>query len=130
ALEALEAPEAPENVSSLLLRNATVVTMNDSVAVAPGDVLIEDGRIVRVGDVGDARAERTINVGGNYVLPGFVQTHVHLCQTLFRGYADDLALLDWLKQRIWPMEAAHTPASPAAAARLGAGGSVPRGAPA
>jgi len=94
--------------------------MTDSVDAVAGDVFIEDGRIVRVGDVGDARAERTINVGGNYVLPGFVQTHVHLCQTLFRGYADDLALLDWLKQRIWPMEAAHTPASLAAAAQLAA----------
>jgi 5-methylthioadenosine/S-adenosylhomocysteine deaminase len=61
-----------------------------------------------------------VNCGGNYVLPGFVQTHVHLCQTLFRGYADDLALLDWLKRRIWPMEAAHTPASLAASARLAA----------
>jgi 5-methylthioadenosine/S-adenosylhomocysteine deaminase len=48
-----------------------------------------------------------------------VQTHVHLCQTLFRGAADDLALIDWLKQRVWPMEAAHTPASLRASARLG-----------
>jgi len=40
------------------------------------------------------------------VLPGFVQTHVHLCQTLFRGLADDLVLLDWLRTRVWPLEAA------------------------
>ncbi len=73
-----------------------------------------------MGEVGDVRATRVVNCGGNYVLPGFVQTHVHLCQTLFRGYADDLALLDWLKRRIWPMEAAHTPASLAASARLAA----------
>ena len=39
-----------------------------------------------------------------------MQTHVHLCQTLFRGYADDLPLMDWLRTRVWPMEAAHTPA--------------------
>jgi 5-methylthioadenosine/S-adenosylhomocysteine deaminase len=61
-----------------------------------------------------------VNAGGGFVLPGFVQTHIHLCQTLFRGYADDLVLLDWLKQRIWPMEAAHTAMSLAAAARLAA----------
>jgi 5-methylthioadenosine/S-adenosylhomocysteine deaminase len=48
-----------------------------------------------------------------------VQTHIHLCQTLFRGAADDLPLIDWLKQRVWPMEAAHTPASVRASARLG-----------
>ena len=105
---------------SLLLRNATIVTVNAAGDVVSGDVLVEDGRIAAVGEVGDVRATRVVNCGGNYVLPGFVQTHVHLCQTLFRGYADDLALLDWLKRRIWPMEAAHTPASLAASARLAA----------
>ena len=105
---------------SLLLRNATIVTVNAACDVVAGDVLVEDGRIAAVGEVGDVRATRVVNCGGNYVLPGFVQTHVHLCQTLFRGYADDLALLDWLKRRIWPMEAAHTPASLAASARLAA----------
>ena len=64
--------------------------------------------------------DRTIDGRGSYLLPGFIQTHIHLCQTLFRGYADDLALLDWLKTRVWPMEAAHTPASLAAAARQAA----------
>ena len=53
------------------------------------------------------------------IIPGFVQTHIHLCQTLFRGAADDLALIDWLKQRVWPMEAAHSAESIAASARLG-----------
>jgi 5-methylthioadenosine/S-adenosylhomocysteine deaminase len=105
---------------SLLLRNATIVTVNAACDVMSGDVLVEDGKIAAVGQVGDVRATRVVNCGGNYVLPGFVQTHVHLCQTLFRGYADDLALLDWLKRRIWPMEAAHTAASLAASARLAA----------
>jgi len=44
-----------------------------------------------------------------------------LCQTLFRGAADDLSLIDWLKKRIWPMEAAHTPESIRASAQLGIG---------
>lgn len=94
--------------------------MNDALEVLEGDVLVADGRIAALGDVGGISADRVINAAGNYLLPGFIQTHVHLCQTLFRGYADDLALLDWLKRRIWPMEAAHTPASLRAAARLGA----------
>src|SRR5688572_29051251 len=92
--------------------------MNDALDVVSGDVFVRDGRVAAVGEVGDVRADRVINAGGSYLLPGFIQTHVHLCQTLFRGYADDLAPLDWLKQRIWPMEAAHTAASLAAAARL------------
>lgn len=103
---------------TLLIRNATILTMNDALDILSGDVLIRDGRIVSVGAPGEARADRVINAAGSYLLPGFIQTHVHLCQTLFRGYADDLALLDWLRHRIWPMEAAHTPASLTAAARL------------
>ena len=95
--------------------------MNDAFDVIEGDVLVRDGRIARVGAVPAAgHVDRTIDGRGAYLLPGFIQTHVHLCQTLFRGYADDLALLDWLKTRVWPMEAAHTPASLAASARLAA----------
>ena len=105
---------------SLLIRNATILTMNDALDIVSGDVSIVDGRIAAVGQVGELRADRVLNAAGGYLLPGFVQTHIHLCQTLFRGYADDLALLDWLKQRIWPMEAAHTPASLAASTRLAA----------
>jgi len=94
--------------------------MNDALEIFSGDVLVDDGRIVEIGNLSARQASRTINAGGGYLLPGFVQTHVHLCQTLFRGYADDLALMEWLRTRIWPMEAAHTPASLTAAARLAA----------
>lgn len=95
--------------------------MNDAFEVIDGDVLVRGGRIVAVGAVpAGETANRVIDARGGYLVPGFIQTHVHLCQTLFRGYADDLALLDWLKTRVWPMEAAHTPASLAAAARQAA----------
>ncbi|MFP5378289.1 MAG: 5'-deoxyadenosine deaminase [Vicinamibacteria bacterium] len=104
----------------LLLRNATILTMNDAFDVVEGDVLVREGRIVAVGEVPDGPVDRVIDAAGAYVLPGFIQTHVHLCQTIFRGLADDLALLDWLRTRIWPLEAAHTPASLAAATRLAA----------
>ena len=93
--------------------------MNDAFDVVEGDVLVRDGRIVSVGPAVE-RADRVIDARGGYLLPGFIQTHIHLCQTLFRGYADDLALLDWLKTRVWPMEAAHTPRSLAAAAQQAA----------
>ena len=105
---------------SVVIRNATIVTMNDGLDVLSGDVYIDGDRIIAVGTVGNVQADRTINAAGGFLLPGFIQTHVHLCQTLFRGYADDRALLDWLRQRIWPMEAAHTASSLAASARLAA----------
>jgi 5-methylthioadenosine/S-adenosylhomocysteine deaminase len=108
-------PQSP----SLIIRGASIVTMNDAFDVIEGDVLIRDGRIVSVGPA-QQTADRVIEARGSYLLPGFIQTHIHLCQTLFRGYADDLALMDWLKTRIWPMEAAHNPRSLAAAAQQAA----------
>lgn len=93
---------------SVLIRNGLILTMNDRFDVVPGDVSIRDGRIAAIGRVAGEPHDRTIDAHGNYVLPGLIQTHVHLCQTLFRGYADDRPLMDWLRQRIWPMEAAHT----------------------
>ncbi len=109
-------PQSP----SLIVQNATILTLNDAFDVIEGDVVIRGGRIESIGPSTGATADRIIDATGCYLLPGFIQTHIHLCQTLFRGYADDLALLDWLKTRIWPMEAAHTPASLAAAAQQAA----------
>ena len=104
---------------SILIKNGTVVTMDKSSSVARGDVLIRDGRIAQVGSGINETADEVIDAAGCAVLPGFVQTHIHLCQTLFRGSADDLSLIDWLKKRVWPMEAAHTPESLRASAELG-----------
>jgi 5-methylthioadenosine/S-adenosylhomocysteine deaminase len=105
--------------ASLKIQNATIITMNRAFDIIEGDVVIRDGRIASIGSPSET-ADRVIDARGSYLLPGFIQTHIHLCQTLFRGYADDLALLDWLKTRVWPMEAAHTPRSLAAAAQQAA----------
>ena len=105
-------------MSSTLIRNATILTMNDRLEVVDGAVSIRDGRIVAVGVEPGGLHDHVVDAAGGYLLPGFIQTHIHLCQTLFRGYADDLGLLDWLRTRVWPMEAAHTRTSLAAAARL------------
>jgi len=87
-------------------------------SIVRGDLFIQDRRIVAMGE-NLADADVVIDANDCAVLPGFVQTHVHLCQTLFRGTADDLALIDWLKKRVWPMEAAHTAESVRVSARLG-----------
>jgi 5-methylthioadenosine/S-adenosylhomocysteine deaminase len=105
-------------VSSTLIRNATILTMNDAWEVVNGAVSVRDGRIVSIGLEPAGRHDRTIDAAGGLLLPGFIQTHLHLCQTLFRGYADDLRLMDWLRTRIWPMEAAHTSQSLRAATQL------------
>ena len=92
--------------------------MDSANTIVQGDLLIKDRRITAVG-AGGQTADTVIDAAGCAVIPGFVQPHIHLCQTIFRGAADDLSLIDWLKQRVWPMEAAHTPASITASARLG-----------
>src|SRR6267143_154686 len=102
---------------SILIKGGTLLTMDEKNAIARGDLLIRDGRVASVGETG-ATADIVIDAAGCAVLPGFVQTHIHLCQTIFRGAADDLPLLDWLKKRVWPMEAAHNAASVKASAQL------------
>ena len=92
--------------------------MDERDSIIRGDLHIRDGRITSMSQTGET-ADITIDADGCAVLPGFVQTHIHLCQTLFRGAADDLPLLDWLKKRVWPMEAAHTAKSIRASASLG-----------
>src|SRR5436190_3841254 len=104
---------------SILITGGTIVTMDENNSILRGDLLIRDGRITAIGDQIGGQVDQTIDASGCAVLPGFIQTHIHLCQTLFRGAADDLSLIDWLKKRIWPMEAAHTTQSIRAAAQLG-----------
>jgi len=95
--------------------------MNRAMDIVSGDVWMDGGRIVSVGTApAGAKPETVIDATDALVLPGFVQTHIHLCQTLFRGLADDRPLLSWLKERVWPLEAAHDERSLAAAARLAA----------
>jgi 5-methylthioadenosine/S-adenosylhomocysteine deaminase len=105
-------------VASILIKNGTLVTMDASNSIVSGELLLVDGKIADVG-VSGRSADLTIDATDCVVIPGFIQTHIHLCQTIFRGAADDLALIDWLKQRVWPMEAAHSARSIAASARLG-----------
>jgi cytosine/adenosine deaminase-related metal-dependent hydrolase len=112
-------------MSSLLLKAGRIVTMDSARRVITGGaVRIEGERIAAVLDAGELRSLHP--AGGDVVdaphaviIPGFVQTHLHLCQTLFRGLADDLPLLDWLRLRIFPLEAAHTDFSMYASARAG-----------
>src|SRR5438105_11546378 len=103
-----------------LLRGGTVLAMDAGRSIVRADLLVEEGRIARVGrGLRAPRGAELIDCAGKAVLPGLVQAHVHLCQALFRNHADGLELLDWLAQRIWPYEAAHDARSLRFSARLG-----------
>jgi len=87
--------------------------------VRDDDVRIEHGRVVAVGGSASAAPGEVLDARGCLVLPGFVQSHVHVVQSLARGRAGGLSLLDWLRRRVWPYEAALSPGDVGAAARLG-----------
>lgn len=113
---------------SCLIKGGLVITMNAACETVQADILIEGDRIVAIGAelpklAADRRpldSDEIVDITGSYVIPGLIQGHMHTTQAMFRGLADDLALMDWLKRRTWPQEGAHTASSNAASARLAA----------
>ncbi|HVR89190.1 MAG TPA: amidohydrolase family protein [Candidatus Limnocylindria bacterium] len=95
------------------IAGGTILSMVAGDAPAVRDLFVEGDRIAAAAD------GETIDASGCYVMPGLVQTHIHLVQTIFRGLAEGLSLLEWLRDRIWPLEAAHDETSLRATARLG-----------
>jgi 5-methylthioadenosine/S-adenosylhomocysteine deaminase len=106
------------NKGSILIKNGIIVTMDPQQRIFNGNIYIEDGILKEIGSARPS-ADKVIDAGGKIVLPGFIQTHIHLCQVLFRGLADDMDVVDWLKHRIWPFESAHDEESINASAYLG-----------
>lgn len=104
---------------SLVIRGGTLVPMSEARRSLEADLLVEGTRIAQIGRVEVLPGAAVIDASGCYVLPGFVQTHLHLVQTIFRGLCEDLSLLEWLRTRVWPLEAAHDEASLRASTRLG-----------
>ncbi len=90
----------------LLIKNAYIITM-DNVIYDGGSILIEDSKIKAIGDVDFSSLPSDTEVydaQNKIIIPGLVNTHVHLSQQLGRGLADDVNLLTWLRERIWPYE--------------------------
>ena len=103
----------PRKPGSILIEDGIIVTMDPRRRVIEGgSILIEDGRIaeVRGPSTGhsDRRGELRISARGMAVIPGLIDTHLHLAQSLLRGCADDLSLVDWLKKRVWPIQGSFT----------------------
>jgi 5-methylthioadenosine/S-adenosylhomocysteine deaminase len=116
-----------------LIEGALIVAMRDD---APkyftGSVAIEGNRIVMVAD--DASAEgkartaafcaahpdaKVIDGRGKLLMPGLINTHTHAAMTLMRNFADDIPLMEWLHERVWPFESRLGAEEIAAGARLG-----------
>ncbi|MTI32202.1 amidohydrolase [Cytophagales bacterium RKSG123] len=89
-----------------LIKNATILTMNsESEIIEKGYIIIKDNKITEIGEGEPPKfSGLTIDAKGQFLMPGFVNTHSHIPMTIFRGIADDLPLEEWLNNYIWPVE--------------------------
>lgn len=95
-------------MSKILIR-AMILPMTGPDAFYPrGEICVEDDVIVSVGELGSAPTgfvpDRILELPNDVVMPGLINTHTHAAMTLLRGYADDLPLMPWLKEKVWPFE--------------------------
>ena len=97
-------------MTQTLIKNANIVTMDPNRSVyVDGSILIENDKIIEIGRYEDFKSlinsdANVEDAKGNWILPGLINTHVHTSQQLARGIADDVDLLVWLRDRIWPYE--------------------------
>ncbi len=98
--------------NSLLIKNGYILTLNPQRQILrDGAIYIENEKIVEVGKTEDLKthkAEKVIDAKHKIVMPGLIDTHVHLAQALIRGCADDVALVDWLKKYVWVLQGNFT----------------------
>lgn len=103
-----------------LIKNCTILPMSDE-RYFVGSILIEGNRIAIVSENPDLNVEADVVIDGTdkIAMPGMINTHTHAAMTLMRGYADDMELMDWLQNKIWPMEAKLTSDAIYRGAKLG-----------
>ena len=93
----------------LLITNGLVVTMDsENRLISNGAVAISGDKIAGIGPMtrfGDCSALKIIDANGGIIMPGLVNTHTHAAMTCFRGLADDMELMTWLHDHIFPAEA-------------------------
>jgi cytosine/adenosine deaminase-related metal-dependent hydrolase len=107
----------------MLFHHATVITMNPKrEIILNGAVAIEGNRILAVGKTNRLLEQypemERYDCNGNILLPGLIDTHIHLAQAMIRGCADDLGLLDWLGKRVWVLQGNYTAEDGRASAAL------------
>ena len=109
----------------LLIKNGKIVIDPDN--ILEGDISVHEGVITGFGDIKEHEAEKVIDAQGKYIMPGFVNTHTHLFQSMLKGLGRDLELINWLNASIRPNVPQFTKEDFYYAALLGAMDSVMTG---
>jgi cytosine/adenosine deaminase-related metal-dependent hydrolase len=110
--------------TSTLYTNATIITINPSRdIILDGAIVVTGNRIAEIGKTSKLseslpKDTKIISLADRIVLPGLINTHSHLAQSLLRGLAEDLPLHSWLCDAIWPLEACYDADDGYVAARL------------
>lgn len=93
-------------MEKLLLQNGFILTMaTEEPIITNGDIYIEGTTISRIGkNLSIEGMDKVIDATGKVVMPGLINCHNHAAMVLFRGYCDDLRLMEWLNEKIWPAE--------------------------
>ncbi len=103
--------------------HCTILTMDEKdTVIKDGSMVVDNGKIISLGtEVEMLKAyphSDRVDLGGRLVMPGLINNHFHLAQSMFRGFSDDMTIDPWLFERIWPLQAAHDENTFLAGARL------------
>ena len=91
-------------MSNILIKGAHVLLEDYTIKVA--DIAVQGTEILAIGNIpADFTPERTVDGKDHFAVPGLINGHTHASMTLLRSYGDDMELMDWLNNRIWPTEA-------------------------
>lgn len=94
----------------ILIKDATLISMEETrTRKEEGyDVLVDNEKIVKIGQNLDEKADKVIDAKSRVLLPGLINTHAHVPMSIFREIVDGLPLQEWLEEKIWPIESKLT----------------------
>lgn len=90
------------------ITNAKILTLDNDFSIIDGDIHIDGEEISYIGSPKEGEFEEVIDAKGNLIMPSFKNAHTHSAMTFLRSYADDMPLMDWLHNQVFPMEAKLT----------------------
>lgn len=90
---------------NILIENANILSMANGEDIIKSNICIANGKILKISnDTKSFKYDKKIKATNKLAMPGFVNSHTHVGMSLFRNYSDDVELMTWLNEKIWPLE--------------------------